>query len=158
MRPWITRAATVFLMLAMFATLAPSQAPLLLPPTSVSPQGESDLAESQQTGPFPAVLPGVGPSGVGPAGTGQPGKSAPPVQLAMSGELMGFSHVDAQGTQTITLVHAGKSWMAVYHVESTGVIRLVSSRPIDADFSLELNATSPLPDEIRALGGGRSKN
>jgi hypothetical protein len=42
--------------------------------------------------------------------------------------------------------------MAVYHIDRSGTIRLVSSRPIDADFSLQLNATSPLPDEIRQFG------
>ena len=41
--------------------------------------------------------------------------------------------------------------MAVYHVNSAGEIRLVSSRPIDADFSVQLNVTDPLPDEIRGL-------
>ena len=42
--------------------------------------------------------------------------------------------------------------MAVYHVSSDGGISLVSSRPIDADFSVQLNVTDPLPDEIRGLG------
>lgn len=69
-----------------------------------------------------------------------------------AGEMIGFSHYDASGTQTITLVHTGKSWMAVYHIDRSGTIRLVSSRPIDADFSLQLNATSPLPKEIRQIG------
>ncbi|MGB1814680.1 MAG: hypothetical protein ACPHJ3_04940, partial [Rubripirellula sp.] len=64
---------------------------------------------------------------------------------------IGFSHSDSSGTQTITLVHTGKAWMAVYHIDRSGKIRLVSSRPIDADFSLQLNATSPLPDEIREI-------
>ncbi len=95
--------------------------------------------------PFPAVLPGGLQSGAGRTGS--------TVQLAVSADMIGFSHVDGSGTQIITLVHTGKSWMAVYHVDRTGVIRLVSSRPIDADFSLQLNATSPLPDEIRSLGG-----
>ena len=69
-----------------------------------------------------------------------------------AGDMIGFSHSDGSGTQTITLVHAEKSWMAVYHVDRSGKIRLVSSRPIDADFSLQLNATSPLPEEIRETG------
>ncbi|MDB4678950.1 hypothetical protein OAE79_01305 [Rhodopirellula sp.] len=41
--------------------------------------------------------------------------------------------------------------MAVYHVGPEGEIQLVSSRPIDADFSLQLNVTAPLPDEIKGL-------
>ncbi len=72
--------------------------------------------------------------------------------VGASGDMIGFSGSDGAGTQTITLVHTGKSWMAVYHIDRSGQIRLVSSRPIDADFSLQLNATSPLPEEIRELG------
>jgi len=88
-------------------------------------------------------------SGVGPG----PRTGANPFERAgAAGEMIGFSHYDASGTQTITLVHAGKSWMAVYHIDRSGTIRLVSSRPIDADFSLQLNATSPLPEEIREIG------
>ena len=77
---------------------------------------------------------------------------SPLKRAGAAGEMIGFSHYDASGTQTITLVHAGKSWMAVYHIDRSGSIRLVSSRPIDADFSLQLNATSPLPEEIREIG------
>jgi hypothetical protein len=73
-------------------------------------------------------------------------------QVGAAGDMIGFSHSDGSGTQTITLVHAGKSWMAVYHIDRSGKIRLVSSRPVDADFSLQLNATSPLPEEIREIG------
>ena len=81
--------------------------------------------------------------------------SGPAVQLGAAGDMIGFSRADASGTQTITLVHTGKSWMAVYHIDRSGSIRLVSSRPVDADFSLQLNATSPLPDEIRKMGKTR---
>ncbi|MGB7326438.1 MAG: hypothetical protein WBD31_16310 [Rubripirellula sp.] len=73
-------------------------------------------------------------------------------QMGVAGDMIGFSSSDGSGTQTITLVHTDKSWMAVYHIDRTGKIRLVSSRPIDADFSLQLNATSPLPEEIRQMG------
>ncbi|MCH1438181.1 MAG: hypothetical protein L7W43_00890 [Rubripirellula sp.] len=72
-------------------------------------------------------------------------------RVGASGDMIGFSHSDSSGTQTITLVHTGKAWMAVYHIDRSGKVRLVSSRPIDADFSLQLNATSPLPDEIREI-------
>ena len=84
-----------------------------------------------------------------------PGGVVPSVDLTevskagAAGDMIGFSHSDGSGTQTITIVHTGKSWMAVYHIDRSGSIRLVSSRPIDADFSLQLNATSPLPEEIR---------
>ncbi len=77
----------------------------------------------------------------------------PSVQVGAAGDMIGFSHSDGSGTQTITLVDTGKMWMAVYHVDRSGKIRLVSSRPLDADFSLQLNATSPLPEEIRRIGG-----
>ena len=73
-------------------------------------------------------------------------------KVGASGDMIGFSHSDNSGTQTITLVHTRKSWMAVYHIDRSGTLRLVSSRPIDADFSLQLNATSPLPEEIRQVG------
>ena len=73
--------------------------------------------------------------------------------VAGSGDLIGFSHVNASGTLAITLVDTQKLWMTVYHVGPGGEIQLTSSRAIDADFSLQLNATSPMPDEIRRLQG-----
>jgi len=72
-------------------------------------------------------------------------------RVGAAGNFIGFSHADGSGTQKITVLHASKSWMAVYHIDRSGTIRLVSSRPIDADFSLQLNATSPLPEEIRQM-------
>ena len=107
--------------------------------------------------------------GIASIGISQPplpsGESAAPVggvvtpfdptalsKVGAAGDMIGFSHSDGSGTQIITLVHTGKSWMAVYHIDRSGTIRLVSSRPIDADFSLQLNATSPLPEEIRQFG------
>jgi hypothetical protein len=86
-------------------------------------------------------------------GTLVPSGPGPQIQLGAAGGVIGFSGSDGSGTQTITLVDTRKSWMAVYHIDMSGKIRLVSSRPIDADFSLQLNATSPLPEEIRALQG-----
>jgi hypothetical protein len=78
--------------------------------------------------------------------------ASPAARTAAAGEVIGFTSSDGQGSQTITLVHTGKSWMAVYHIDRSGTIQLVSSRPIDADFALQLNATSPLPDDIREMG------
>lgn len=80
------------------------------------------------------------------------GKTSPVARVGAAGDLIGFTNSDASGSQTITLVHTGKSWMAVYHIDRSGTIQLVSSRPIDADFALQLNATSPLPDDIREMG------
>ncbi len=78
--------------------------------------------------------------------------------VAGSAGLIGFSHVDSEGTQVITIVDAEKRWMAVYHVNSEGMIRLASSREIAADFTLQLNATAPLPDQIRRLQGLPSRS
>ena len=87
-----------------------------------------------------------------PGGVGVLAAAEHVARVAAAGDMIGFSNSDGSGTQTITLVHTGKSWMAVYHIDRSGKIRLVSSRPIDADFSLQLNATSPLPEEIREIG------
>jgi hypothetical protein len=92
-----------------------------------------------------------------PDPSSKPAEFAPPVQgdsgskVGAAGEMIGFSHSDGTGTQTITLVNTSKSWMAVYHIDRSGKIRLASSRPIDADFTLQLNATAPLPSEIRQM-------
>jgi len=74
--------------------------------------------------------------------------------LAAAGDTIGFSRELAGGSQAITLINTTRRWMAVYHVDQAGQIRLISSRPIDADFSFQFNATAPLPDEIRRLQGG----
>ena len=85
------------------------------------------------------------------ANSGLPvGKVSPP-NVGAAGDIIGFSHSDGAGSQRITLVNTSKSWMAVYHIDRSGKIRLASSRPIDADFTLQLNATAPLPDEIRRM-------
>tara|TARA_R110002049_G_scaffold2750_8_gene22281 strand:+ start:233513 stop:233911 length:399 start_codon:yes stop_codon:yes gene_type:complete len=94
-------------------------------------------------------------SSAGVAMSAAAGRIAQADHVGAAGDMIGFSHADGSGTQTITLVDTGKSWMAVYHIDRSGKIRLVSSRPIDADFSLQLNATSPLPDEIRGIGRAR---
>ena len=74
------------------------------------------------------------------------------VNVGAAGDMIGFTHSDGSGSQTITLVDSSKAWMAVYHIDRSGKIRLVSSRPIKADFSLQLNATDPLPEDILRLG------
>ena len=82
----------------------------------------------------------------------QPGPIVPAgPSLAAAGDMIGFSSAIAGGTQAITLINASRRWMAVYHVDQAGQIRLVSSRPLDADFSFQFNATAPLPEEIRRL-------
>lgn len=101
----------------------------------------------------------ISASSPGPLGGGVPmpgnqlGTDEIRPQVGSAGELIGFNGFDGSGSQTITLVHAGKMQIAVYHIDRLGQIHLVSSRPIDADFSLSLNVTKPLPAEIRLLGG-----
>lgn len=94
--------------------------------------------------PAAAVSPGPVPAPMFPAGP----------SLAAAGDMIGFSRELAGGSQAITLINASRRWMAVYHVDQAGQIRLVSSRPLDADFSFQFNATAPLPEEIRRLQGG----
>lgn len=91
-----------------------------------------------------AVAPVPAPAPMFPAGP----------SLAAAGDMIGFSRELAGGSQAITLINTSRRWMAVYHVDQAGQIRLVSSRPLDADFSFQFNATAPLPEEIRRLQGG----
>ena len=96
--------------------------------------------------------PPQGTAQVSSGSVGAVGQNDAGPRVGAAGAMIGFSHSDGSGTQTITIVHTEKSWMAVYHIDRSGKIRLVSSRPIDADFSLQLNVTSPLPEEIREIG------
>ena len=133
------------LILAVFWTtsFAISQPPVGESPTKLGsewvPKDATDAQESGSIAAFPAMIE----------------KATPPARVGAAGEIIGFTGSDASGSQTITLVHTGKSWMAVYHIDRSGKIRLVSSRSIDADFTLQLNATAPLPEDIRELGGRR---
>jgi hypothetical protein len=106
---------------------------------SQSPEGDLPVGQPAAVPPQLATDPGLRSAAEFP-------------KVGAAGDMIGFSHSDSSGTQTITLVHTKKSWMAVYHIDRSGTLRLVSSRPIDADFSLQLNATSPLPEEIRQIG------
>tara|TARA_R110002073_G_scaffold65408_14_gene163394 strand:- start:1432 stop:1968 length:537 start_codon:yes stop_codon:yes gene_type:complete len=123
-----------------------SQAPSPYPPSETLPTSPETRELKEQTisgGQAEKVLGVVGQA------------NARPYQVGAAGDMIGFSHSDGSGSQTITLIDTGKSWMAVYHIDRSGTIRLVSSRPIDADFSLQLNATSPLPEEIRQMNKGK---
>ncbi|MEO1527545.1 MAG: hypothetical protein AAFX06_19120 [Planctomycetota bacterium] len=113
------------------------------------------LAQAPPMGPEGAAdnaFPTTSSGGVFALGGKPNGPDSAPV-VGAAGELIGFSGISSSGSHTITLVHTGKMQMAVYHIDGTGKIRLVSSRPLDADFSVMLNATKPLPGEIRLLGG-----
>ncbi|MEM6978989.1 MAG: hypothetical protein AAF539_04920 [Planctomycetota bacterium] len=78
-------------------------------------------------------------------------QSRPGRDAAGSGDLIGFSHQNDSGTQVISLIHTRKLWLAVYHVDSSGAIKLISSREIGPDFTLHFNEQDPLPAEIRQL-------
>lgn len=72
---------------------------------------------------------------------------------ASAKDVIGFSVPANRGGQLITLVNASQQWMAVYHIDGTGQIHLLSSRPISQDFAVEYNATVPLPKEMREISG-----
>ncbi|MEM9365666.1 MAG: hypothetical protein AAGD07_06685 [Planctomycetota bacterium] len=127
-----------FVAMLAIAELAVGQFPT--PSTPLDPSGEQARTAAHQ-GIMNAQVPT--PSGLIDA---RPGRD-----VAGSGDLIGFSSISDGGQQTITLVNTRKLWMAVYHVNVEGSIQLVSSRPIDADFSLELNVTDPKPSAIRDL-------
>ena len=126
-----------------------AQGPMVLPgETSQAVSGpESSLQKPKTNTPLHQADQGSASTPLG----GNRTKSAS--QVGSAGQLIGFSGLNGSGSQTITLVHTGKMQIAVYHIDSSGAIRLVSSRPIDADFSLTLNPTAPLPGAIRLING-----
>ena len=71
--------------------------------------------------------------------------------MAVAEGMLGFASSSAAGGQTVTLVDARRSWMAVYAVDDRGQIRLLSSRPLQEDFSVQFNVTDPTPAEIGRL-------
>ncbi len=81
----------------------------------------------------------------------EPGKGR--ATLINAGDMIGFSRELGDGVQAITIINASRRWMAVYHIDTSGQIRLTSSRPLDADFTIQFNATAPLPEDIRRLQG-----
>lgn len=88
-----------------------------------------------------------------PAAATQSGPSKGPATLIHAGDMIGFSRELGDGVQAITIINASRRWMAVYHIDTSGQIRLTSSRPLDADFTIQFNATAPLPEDIRRLQG-----
>lgn len=105
-----------------------------------------------------SVTPTDRAAAAGPVGATLPlGVTIPPdggvANLQLASDLIGFSRDLGGGIQAITIINASHRWMAVYHIDSGGQIRLTSSRPLDEDFTILFNATSPLPEEIRRLQG-----
>ena len=130
--------ATIFTATAFVLTVICGTEAIWGQPPVTAPTNYAANPTSHAAGPPPPVVP------MFPAGP----------SLAAAGDTIGFSRELAGGSQAITLINTSRRWMAVYHVDQAGQIRLVSSRPIDADFSFQFNATAPLPDEIRRLQGG----
>ena len=88
-----------------------------------------------------------------PASSPQSGPAKGPATLIQAGDMIGFSRELGDGVQAITIINASRRWMAVYHIDTSGQIRLTSSRPLDADFTIQFNAAAPLPEDIRRLQG-----
>lgn len=88
-----------------------------------------------------------------PAAAPQSGSNKGTATLLQAGDMIGFSRELGDGVQAITIINASRRWMAVYHIDASGQIRLTSSRPLDADFTIQFNATAPLPEDIRRLQG-----
>lgn len=97
-------------------------------------------------------LAGIGPVSFGSSGAGATAGGGL-AHLMTAGDMIGFSRDLGDGVQAITIINASQRWMAVYHIDTSGQIRLTSSRPLEADFTIQFNASSPLPEEIRRLQG-----
>lgn len=124
------------------------------PPRETSETGQpgGQPGEPQRLGRGGGPAAAVGLFGLGKGGPG--GGSGPAMpNLMTAGDMIGFSRDVGEGVQAITIINASRRWMAVYHLDNEGRIRLMSSRPLDADFTIQFNATSPLPEEIRRLQG-----
>lgn len=117
------------------------------------PQKEAAIAPvGLPTDALPIAFPAAAPLSISAGGpTGKP--NGGPASLIHAGEMIGFSRDLGDGVQAITIINASRRWMAVYHIDSSGQIRLTSSRSLDADFTIQFNATAPLPDDIRRLQG-----
>jgi hypothetical protein len=138
--------AVTFATVSLCAVVSPAEPPNLAAASAAGNPVSRNPVPDQKTVPGKPV----------PGESGSKTASSP-FNAGSAGELIGFSGFTGSGSQTITLVHTGKMQMAVYHIDRSGQIHLVSSRPIEADFSLTLNPTAPLPDEIRKLRSDSSR-
>lgn len=150
--------------------LSPPAAAAAFPATPAGAAFSPDAASQPAATPAPAADPAVLPrepgraaahntrplAGIGPVTFGSgPGAAAGGglAHLMTAGDMIGFSRDLGDGVQAITIINASQRWMAVYHIDTSGQIRLTSSRPLEADFTIQFNASSPLPEEIRRLQG-----
>ena len=158
--PWAARTrAADDLQLALEAEAAAEAERMqrLSAPERATPEPAAPLPPAAAPRPMP-VAPSTRPlAGIGPVAFGSGGSAAATsgalAHLMTAGDMIGFSRDLSDGTQAITIINASQRWMAVYHIDTSGQIRLTSSRPLEADFTIQFNASSPLPEEIRRLQG-----
>jgi hypothetical protein len=81
------------------------------------------------------------------------GLRPPQVTASAAAEgMMAFASPDGDRGQLVTIIDAKRSWMAVYSVDAGGErIKLLSSRPLSQDFSVQYNVTDPTPVDIQRL-------
>ncbi len=127
-------------------------------PVAAAPAAPATQATVASPAAQPAVAAGptrplaaIGPVTLGSGPAASAGGAA--AHLMTAGDMIGFSRDLGDGVQAITIINASQRWMAVYHIDTSGQIRLTSSRPLEADFTIQFNASSPLPEEIRRLQG-----
>lgn len=97
---------------------------------------------------------GQNPSPSQPSANGQiPNLRSPQVTASAAAEgMMAFASPDGDRGQLVTIIDAKRSWMAVYSVDAGGErIKLLSSRPLSQDFSVQYNVTEPTPVDIQRL-------
>jgi hypothetical protein len=117
-------------------------------PSATNPIQQTDMPQNSIPGLPQTALPMAFP-----AAASQTSPAKGPATLINAGDMIGFSRELGDGVQAITIINSSRRWMAVYHIDTSGQIRLASSRPLDADFTIQFNATAPLPEDIRRLQG-----
>ncbi len=65
--------------------------------------------------------------------------------------MLAVASPNGSGGQMVTLIDTRKNCMAVYAVDGKGQIKLLSSRPISQDLSVQYNVTDPTPAAISRL-------
>lgn len=113
------------------------------------------LAHSATTGQSPgAIDPPPTNGGFIPEKPGfLPGSQPPHLMASASTEgMMAFATPGLPGGHTVTIIDAQQKWMAVYSVDVAGErIKLLSSRPLKQDLSIQYNVAEPTPADIQKL-------
>lgn len=109
------------------------------------------LLASATTGQTPA-LDDSAPRGVDPSPAAIRQYSGSDSVVASGAEgMLAVASPNGAGGQMVTLVDTRKNCMAVYAVDAKGQIKLLSSRPISQDLSVQYNVTEPTPAAISRL-------